>query len=496
MYVLIMVNSKKVNATDNDYNEKLFQFFKKQATINVASWEKNKPYQCEIDGKNTTFRFNYDIVRRDRKETKSKNGHDNDRYEVISNNDPIGQGGYGIVKDIDSTFYFKTSGSKVLLNEKTQGKDGRRRVVKIQHHHLFKNPVSLVKSEYDNSKKVPSLAIKNPTLITNTNDGMFTNSYMVMNKLPGHDLSYILYTQKLSITQKIELTQALLCALDKLTRQGIIHQDIKPENIKVDLTKTPIDVTIFDFGLSIDGTKKLDGYPGGTFGYLSPEMFNKLRKKNDKPSPKIDYKTDVYSLAHVIAQVWNSKRECYGKKDKITIPFEQIKPSLFKDITDLDDSQKKVIEDTIKGMLKINPEERLSISDAIKKFSAVKKSKSVFSSLQSFFVASKTTLRHPVVVSPKKITYFTDDKIKAIEDMVKKLQKEIESIWPYPNKDKKEIKKCRLKELLMMTDDNKIKKTIKQMKEDPSITGGKFSTRTADLLDSLLPEEKNDITYK
>ena len=77
------------------------------------------------------------------------------------------------------------------------------------------------------------------------------------------------------------------CTLYGVCYQGVIHRDLKPQNIMVCSTGT---VKLMDFGIArpIDTSfKTIDGLISGTLQFLSPEQLEK---------GKLDFRTDLYSL--------------------------------------------------------------------------------------------------------------------------------------------------------------------------------------------------------
>ena len=74
--------------------------------------------------------------------------------------------------------------------------------------------------------------------------------------------------QNAPFERKIELIQQLLQALAYLHRRGVLHRDLKPDNVLVSAGV----VRLLDFGLSATG--QLDGRSAGTPLYMAPELFN------------------------------------------------------------------------------------------------------------------------------------------------------------------------------------------------------------------------------
>ncbi|WP_193409823.1 serine/threonine-protein kinase [Myxococcus hansupus] len=85
------------------------------------------------------------------------------------------------------------------------------------------------------------------------------------------------------------LVQTLL-ALAYLHRRGIIHRDLKPANVLVAHGQ----VKVLDFGLAVGREHVHRAQPGGTPGYLAPELFE------DQPPSEV---TDLFSVGAMASQM-------------------------------------------------------------------------------------------------------------------------------------------------------------------------------------------------
>ena len=107
---------------------------------------------------------------------------------------------------------------------------------------------------------------------------------LIMEYLPGNDLTNRVKSQILSDQQIFHVFHQILNAVNFLHVQGICHRDIKLDNI---IFKDKDNLKLLDFSLAENFKKnKLHG-PCGTPGFMAPETF---------VQEVYDEKVDVFSL--------------------------------------------------------------------------------------------------------------------------------------------------------------------------------------------------------
>lgn len=115
--------------------------------------------------------------------------------------------------------------------------------------------------------------------------------YIDMRLVQGSTLQDLIASGPLAPDRAVSIISQIATALDAAHAQGLIHRDIKPQNIIV----TPDDFAyLLDFGIAeLKGTSRLtvDGSQIGTLQYMAPERFS------DQSGTAA---VDVYSLACVL----------------------------------------------------------------------------------------------------------------------------------------------------------------------------------------------------
>lgn len=125
---------------------------------------------------------------------------------------------------------------------------------------------------------------------------------LVMEYLPGSDLTNRVKSQILSEQQIFHIFQQILNAVNFLHIQGICHRDIKLDNI---MFKDKDNLKLLDFSLAENFKKNRLHGPCGTPGFMAPETF---------VQEVYDEKVDVFSLgilllAMLIILLFNKKNK-------------------------------------------------------------------------------------------------------------------------------------------------------------------------------------------
>jgi beta-lactam-binding protein with PASTA domain len=143
-----------------------------------------------------------------------------------------------------------------------------------------------------------------------------TLAYLAMEYVPGSTLRQVLGRRgRLTPRQALQVLDAMLAGLGAAHRAGIVHRDVKPENVLVNdavLAQShsyAVALKVTDFGLARSMTGSADGntlggsLPGGgligTASYLAPELVR---------FGSCDERSDVYSAGIVLFELLTGRK--------------------------------------------------------------------------------------------------------------------------------------------------------------------------------------------
>ena len=167
----------------------------------------------------------------------------------------------------------------------------RRVAIKILHEHYAADPEYLARFRSE-ARAVARLS--HPNIVTvidrGDDDG---RQYIVFEHVDGENLKeFVVRSGRLPVGQALELTIAVADGLAFAHERGLVHRDVKPQNV---LLNSEGEVKVTDFGIArslhVEHGVTQTGTVLGTGEYLAPEQ------ASGKP---VSPATDVYSLGVVL----------------------------------------------------------------------------------------------------------------------------------------------------------------------------------------------------
>jgi len=212
-------------------------------------------------------------------------------YEIQS---PLGSGGMGEVY------------------RATQSRLGRQVAIKVLSPEFASDPDRLRRFEQE---ALSASALNHPNIISIYDVGCEgANSYIAMEFVDGKTLRELLEAGPIPIKKSLQIVAQIADGLAKAHAAGIVHRDVKPENVMV--TRDGF-VKILDFGLAklirpdpegrestVAGFNSTQmGMVLGTVGYMSPEQVRGLTA---------DARSDIFSLGATCYEMISGKRAFHG----------------------------------------------------------------------------------------------------------------------------------------------------------------------------------------
>jgi serine/threonine-protein kinase len=138
--------------------------------------------------------------------------------------------------------------------------------------------------------------------------------YFVMRYMGGDSLSDWIKRGMLSLPETAIIIERLASALDYAHSKGIVHRDIKPDNVLFDETNHPY---LTDFGIAKLTETAVSATGGGTMGtpaYVSPEQAQ---------GAKVDNRADIYGMGVMLYEMLTGDKP-YDADSPMTVAVRHI----------------------------------------------------------------------------------------------------------------------------------------------------------------------------
>ncbi len=185
--------------------------------------------------------------------------------------------------------------SNVYLGRRRE--DGARCVVKLaQRGADGARKVAMIKREYEIASRLDIAGVvKLLDLEARAGDAALIMEYA------GESLARLLRTPafRLDVPRAIAIAVQVVETLGALHRASVIHSDVKPGNIIIDLATGQAKVTDFSLSTVLSGQRAAVrdfGALEGTLRYMSPEQTGRMNRS-------IDYRSDFYSLGVTLYEI-------------------------------------------------------------------------------------------------------------------------------------------------------------------------------------------------
>jgi serine/threonine-protein kinase len=253
-------------------------------------------------------------------------------------------GRYQLLRQMDA-------GGMATIYEAIDTRLDRRVAVKIMHAHLAQDE-QFVERFIREAKA--AAALSHPNIVAVQDQGWNQSGipavFIVMELVDGHTLrEYLNERGKIAITDGIKFLLPVLSALGAAHRLGIVHRDVKPENILVSKEGR---IKITDFGLAkgamIGSTMTAESSVIlGSVSYLSPEQVSR---------GIADSRSDVYSAAITAFEIFTGTKPFEGE-EPIQIAFMHVNSHVPR-ISSLVPEVPKALDDLIFAATSVDPDER------------------------------------------------------------------------------------------------------------------------------------------
>ena len=199
--------------------------------------------------------------------------------------------------------------------------------------------------------------------------------FITMEFIEGRDVKSILAEEgKLAPDRAVDIIQQVCLALEAAHTEGVIHRDLKPQNIMVDQQGR---ASVMDFGIARSlefGGMTQTGAMIGTPEYMSPEQVR---------GEHVDARSDVFTLGIIFQQILTGTLP-YQAETAMSSMFKRTKERAIP-VRQLDPAVPQVVSDIVAKCLEIEPKDRFQSA------------REIYSALEAWKAGNAAPIRVPHV---------------------------------------------------------------------------------------------------
>jgi len=209
----------------------------------------------------------------------------------------LGEGGMGTVYKAWDRELERTVALKLIRPGLTRDPDAS---------HRFKQELLLARK----------ISHRNVLRIHDLGDGPGGTKFISMAYIDGTDLHNLLQEGKLPLERALKIARQLCAALEAAHEEGVVHRDLKPQNILADRNDH---IYVSDFGLAksleSDLGLTLTGQLLGTPRYMSPEQAE---------AKAVDARSDLYAFGLILCELVTGKFPFEPAESAMQIMFRRV----------------------------------------------------------------------------------------------------------------------------------------------------------------------------
>ena len=229
---------------------------------------------------------------------------------------------------------------------------GTMHVIKRLHEHFASDP-EYVRKFVNEARAVRRLkACPNVVEVEHMTQSEDGHLILVMEHIAGGDLAGLMASRQVRVGEAIEYARQIALGLQAAHAAGLVHRDIKPQNVMLSQDSTGRTVIkLIDFGIAADhlGNEQTSVMRGGSIGFAAPEQWVKAGKE-------LDGRTDLYSLGASMYRMLCGRMPF--ESSDIGDWIEQVKKSAPLAPSRVRKDVPKALSDLILELLSFRPEDR------------------------------------------------------------------------------------------------------------------------------------------